>query len=109
MSAGRPRREAAQGCAASAGADVRIQQPVARAVTQGRPGAGAGVKVLLAGEQQAAVTVAVEALMDGKPSPELDSFATFDPKARRPMPAFALTMPAGRGMTPVLAALPPSP
>lgn len=44
--------------------------------------AAAGVKVLLAGEQQAAVTVAVEALMDGKPSPELDSFATFDPKAR---------------------------
>ncbi|KAK9915015.1 hypothetical protein WJX75_003656 [Coccomyxa subellipsoidea] len=40
-----------------------------------------GVKVLLAGEQQAAVTVAVEGLMDAKPSPELDSFLTFDPKA----------------------------
>ena len=40
----------------------------------------AGVKVLLAGEQQAAVTVAVEGLMDAKPSPELDSFLTFDPK-----------------------------
>ena len=37
--------------------------------------------MLLAGEQQAAVTVAVEGLMDAKPSPELDSFLTFDPKA----------------------------
>lgn len=36
--------------------------------------------MLLAGEQQAAVTVAVEGLMDAKPSPELDSFLTFDPK-----------------------------
>ena len=33
---------------------------------------------MLAGEQQAAVTVAVEALMDAKPDAE--SFATFDPK-----------------------------
>ncbi|KAK9829342.1 hypothetical protein WJX72_005270 [[Myrmecia] bisecta] len=40
-----------------------------------------GVKNLLAGEQQAAVTVAVEALMDGKQTPDVDSFATFDPKA----------------------------
>jgi hypothetical protein len=39
-----------------------------------------GVKNLLAGEQQAAVTVAVEGLMDAKPSPDLDNFATFDPK-----------------------------
>ena len=39
-----------------------------------------GVKVLLAGEQQAAVTVAVEGLMDGKPLPDLESFLTFDPK-----------------------------
>lgn len=36
------------------------------------------MKDLLAGEQQAAVTVAVEALMDAKP--EAESFATFDPK-----------------------------
>lgn len=36
------------------------------------------MKNLLAGEQQAAVTVAVEALMDAKP--ESESFATFDPK-----------------------------
>ena len=36
------------------------------------------MKNLLAGEQQAAVTVAVEALMDAKP--EAEAFATFDPK-----------------------------
>lgn len=41
---------------------------------------GAGVKNLLAGEQQAAVTVAVEALMDGKQTPESDTYAVFDPK-----------------------------
>jgi hypothetical protein len=39
-----------------------------------------GVKNLLAGEQQAAVTVAVESLMDGKPNPETDGYAYFDPK-----------------------------
>lgn len=39
-----------------------------------------GVKNLLAGEQQAAVTVAVEALMDAKP--EAEAFATFDPKVK---------------------------
>jgi len=44
----------------------------------------AGVKVLLAGEQQAAVTVAVEGLMDGKPLPELESFLTLDPKVTFP-------------------------
>ena len=38
---------------------------------------------MLAGEQQAAVTVAVEGLMEAKPVPELESFAYFDPKARR--------------------------
>ena len=43
----------------------------------------AGVKNLLAGEQQAAVTVAVEALMEGRPNPETDAYAVFDPKARR--------------------------
>jgi sec1 family domain-containing protein 1 len=40
----------------------------------------AGVKNLLAGEQQAAVTVAVEALMDNKQGAEMDGFATYDPK-----------------------------
>jgi sec1 family domain-containing protein 1 len=39
-----------------------------------------GVKNLLAGEQQAAVTVAVEALMDGRAGPEADGYACFDPK-----------------------------
>lgn len=50
-----------------------------------------GVKNLLAGEQQAAVTVAVEALMDGKPNPETDAYLTFDPKA----PAGRAQRPAG--------------
>ena len=40
--------------------------------------------MLLAGEQQAAVTVAVEGLMDGKPLPELESFLTLDPKVPSP-------------------------
>ena len=39
-----------------------------------------GVKSLLAGNQQAAVTVAVEGLMDAKASAEPDSFITLDPK-----------------------------
>ena len=50
-----------------------------------------GVKVLLAGEQQAAVTVAVEGLMDGKPLPELESFLTLDPKVLPPLLPFPLT------------------
>jgi len=50
-----------------------------------------GVKNLLAGEQQAAVTVAVEALMDGKSNPETDTYRTFDPKA----PAGRAQRPAG--------------
>ena len=37
---------------------------------------------MLAGEQQAAVTVAVEGLMESKPVPELEAFALFDPKVR---------------------------
>lgn len=40
------------------------------------------MKNLLAGEQQAAVTVAVEGLMEARPVPELDAFATFDPRVR---------------------------
>jgi hypothetical protein len=35
---------------------------------------------MLAGEQQAAVTVAVEGLMEARPVPELEAFATYDPK-----------------------------
>ena len=40
------------------------------------------MKSLIAGEQQAAVTVAVEGLMDAKPLPDLEAFATFDPRVR---------------------------
>ncbi|KAL4448182.1 hypothetical protein ABPG75_005401 [Micractinium tetrahymenae] len=50
-----------------------------------------GVKNLLAGEQQAAVTVAMEALMEGKPNPDTDAYAVFDPKA----PAGRAQRPAG--------------
>ena len=39
-----------------------------------------GVKNLLAGQQQAAVTVAVEGLMDAKANADPDAFMTFDPK-----------------------------
>lgn len=35
---------------------------------------------MLAGQQQAAVTVAVEGLMDAKAGPDSDAFLTFDPK-----------------------------
>ena len=40
----------------------------------------AGVKSLLAGQQQAAVTVAVEGLMDAKANADPEAFVTFDPK-----------------------------
>lgn len=40
-----------------------------------------GVKNLLTGEQEAAVTVAVEALMSGKPSPETEGYVILDPRA----------------------------
>lgn len=42
-----------------------------------------GVKNLLAGEQQAAVTVAVEQLMGGQTPDKEDTFAYFDPKVVR--------------------------
>ncbi len=45
--------------------------------------APAGVKNLLAGEQQAAVTVAMEALMEGKPNLDTEAYAVFDPKVWR--------------------------
>ena len=35
---------------------------------------------MLAGEQQAAVTVAVEGLMEAPPVPELEACGTYDPK-----------------------------
>ena len=50
-----------------------------------------GVKNLLAGEQQAAVTVAVESVMEGRPGSDTDSYLTFDPRlplsASPPRPA----------------------
>ena len=46
---------------------------------------GAGVKDLLAGEQQAAVTVALEGLLDSRGAGAADAqdFATYDPKVLR--------------------------
>lgn len=40
-----------------------------------------GVKNLLTGEQEAAVTVALDALMSGKSSPETEGYLVLDPKA----------------------------
>ncbi|KDD76262.1 Sec1 family protein [Helicosporidium sp. ATCC 50920] len=45
-----------------------------------------GVKSLLAGEQQAAVTVALEALMDSRPRPETESFLLLDPRGQPGQP-----------------------
>ncbi|KAK6916804.1 Sec1-like protein [Dillenia turbinata] len=41
----------------------------------------AGVKNLLSSDQQLALTRTVEALMEGKPNPEIDSYLLFDPRA----------------------------
>lgn len=41
----------------------------------------AGVKNLLSGGRQAALTRVVESLMEAKPSPETDSYLVFDPRA----------------------------
>ncbi|GAB2291632.1 Vesicle trafficking between the ER and Golgi [Dionaea muscipula] len=41
----------------------------------------AGVKNLLAGDRQLALTRMVEVLMEGKPNPEIDSYILFDPRA----------------------------
>ncbi|CAN1770694.1 SEC1 family transport protein SLY1 [Linum perenne] len=41
----------------------------------------AGVKNLLSGDRQLALTRTVEALMEGKPNPEVDSYLVFDPRA----------------------------
>ncbi|KAK1297622.1 SEC1 family transport protein SLY1 [Acorus calamus] len=43
----------------------------------------AGMKNLLAGGRQLAVTRTVEALMEGRPNPEVDHYLTFDPRASR--------------------------
>lgn len=41
----------------------------------------AGVKNLLSSDRQLALTRTVEALMEGKPNPEVDSYLLFDPRA----------------------------
>lgn len=41
----------------------------------------AGVKNLLSGDHQLALTRTVDALMEGKPNPEIESYLTFDPRA----------------------------
>ncbi|XP_010530661.1 PREDICTED: SEC1 family transport protein SLY1-like [Tarenaya hassleriana] len=41
----------------------------------------AGVKNLLSGDQKLAVTRTLEALMEGKPNPEIDSYLMLDPRA----------------------------
>lgn len=43
----------------------------------------AGVKNLLSGERQLALTRTVEALMEGKPNPEIESYLSFDPRSPR--------------------------
>ncbi|KAJ0966738.1 hypothetical protein J5N97_023655 [Dioscorea zingiberensis] len=43
----------------------------------------AGMKNLLSGGRQLALTRTVEALMEGKPNPEVDSYLVFDPRSPR--------------------------
>ncbi|TYK23293.1 SEC1 family transport protein SLY1-like isoform X1 [Cucumis melo var. makuwa] len=43
----------------------------------------AGVKNLLSTDRQLALTRTVEALMEGKPNPEIDSYLVLDPRAQR--------------------------
>lgn len=75
------------------GAQSQLTNLLGSTFGQGLSSLTKGVKNLLAGEQQAAVTVAVEALMDGKPNPDTDGYLTFDPKvpmgkAQRPAGPF---------------------
>ena len=79
----------ADGGSGGGGAQSQLTTLLGSTFGQGLSSLTKGVKSLLAGEQQAAVTVAVEALMDGKPNPETDGYLTFDPKA-----------PAGRAQRP---------
>ncbi|KAJ0015273.1 hypothetical protein Pint_19779 [Pistacia integerrima] len=44
----------------------------------------AGVKNLLSSDRQLALTRTVEALMEGKPNPEIDPYLMFDPRAPKP-------------------------
>ncbi|XP_078445679.1 sec1/munc18-like (SM) proteins superfamily [Wolffia australiana] len=43
----------------------------------------AGMKNLLSGERQLALTRIVEALMEGKPNPEIETYLSFDPRSPR--------------------------
>ena len=63
------------------GAQSQFTSLIGSTFGQGLSSLTKGVKNLLAGEQQAAVTVAVESLMDGKASPETENYAYFDPKS----------------------------
>ncbi|XP_050226399.1 SEC1 family transport protein SLY1 [Mercurialis annua] len=44
----------------------------------------AGMKNLLSSDRQLALTRTVEALVEGKPNPEIDSYLVFDPRALKP-------------------------
>jgi hypothetical protein len=81
----------AGGSGAGSGYDAQLTTLLGSTFGQGLSSLTKGVKNLLAGEQQAAVTVAVEALMEGKPNPDTDAYRTFDPKA----PAGRAQRPAG--------------
>ncbi|KAL4519913.1 hypothetical protein Ndes2526B_g01526 [Nannochloris sp. 'desiccata'] len=81
------------GAGGGAAYDAQLTTLLGSTFGQGLSSLTKGVKNLLAGEQQAAVTVAVEALMDGKPNPDTDGYRTFDPKgpggrAQRPAGPF---------------------
>jgi sec1 family domain-containing protein 1 len=64
------------------GAQSQLTSLLGTTFGQGLSSLTKGVKNLLAGEQQAAVTVAMEALMEARPNPETDNYAVFDPKVR---------------------------
>jgi hypothetical protein len=72
-----------EGLAGLGGAQSQLTTLLGSTFGQGLSSLTKGVKTLLAGEQQAAVTVAVEALMEGRPNPETDAYLVFDPKVRR--------------------------
>ncbi|GAB4817085.1 hypothetical protein N2152v2_004131 [Parachlorella kessleri] len=84
-----PSASVADGLASFGGAQSQLTSLLGTTFGQGLTQLTKGVKNLLAGEQQAAVTVAIEALMDGRQTQEADTYAVFDPKA-----------PAGRAAKP---------
>lgn len=68
------------GAASGLGSQSHLLSWADRTFGQGLTTITKGVKNLLAGNQQAAVTVAVEGLMDVKANADPDAFITFDPK-----------------------------